>query len=794
MNTKIGKNLGLTLIMLMGVVATMLALGLFGPGKANAAPPQPTLVTASPQAPGDLSTIKVSFETDTTIRGNADEVWLAFDAKFGIPATIAKSSVSIASGQTSGGVSNPLIDPTVDEQTAAASPLSVGDTIVKIPLGDTEPATTGAVEDLDVNVGQNAHIITFSSSAGITLPTLAATQRIWMSKDSGVTWSNVGADGSTAVATSGGTNAVEVEQTLTLSSSSGARGKAVTATGKGFTGTGNVTLWIDSDGQDDIDTSDYIIASDIAVSGGAFEYEFTTDTNFPLTATNINAMGGDGLVVEDTTNVAGTKTLSTVPTWDAYGSISLDKTEVARGGSLKITAVDHLHGAISVIKIGSQGQTLPTSDYTIDKQVSACTTGPTATPTDGTLCAGTDEGFTITVDSGTPLGKQKILMTSANEGTRYTTVTVTGAPLTVSPATAVAGQEVTVSGTGFSKASPNNNLSTITVGPDSVTNTSSGGLNTSTTIATGVDIDSSGNFSVSFLIPDSVTTRTAGEHKILVTDDGNLTGEVFVTVPGRTITLSTAESKRGSEVTATGTGYEAKGTVALTYVSGNTTTELGSATADSYGDFTKVVTIPNTPSIPSTNTITGAISSGGSKTATHKIPASALTLDVTEQSTGELITITGTGFPAYASVGTMSIGGLDVKPTPAPSTDVDGSFTSTVMVPGLVAGSHNVSVTASSVTGSISLKVVATTAAVVAVSTATEDVFADSIAADNLVRVWKFSNADQSWSFYDPREAFADANTLSDTASGDIVWVNVTAEESFQSGTLYPGWNLISLD
>ena len=116
------------------------------------------------------------------------------------------------------------------------------------------------------------------------------------------------------------------------------------------------------------------------------------------------------------------------------------------------------------------------------------------------------------------------------------------------------------------------------------------------------------------------------------------------------------------------------------------------------------------------------------------------------------------------------------------------------MVPGLVAGNHTVKATASSVTGSISLRIVATTAAVVASSTATEDVFADSIAADNLVRVWKFSNADQSWSFYDPREAFAAANTLANTVSGDIVWVNVTAEESFQSGTLYPGWNLIALD
>ncbi len=77
----------------------------------------------------------------------------------------------------------------------------------------------------------------------------------------------------------------------------------------------------------------------------------------------------------------------------------------------------------------------------------------------------------------------------------------------------------------------------------------------------------------------------------------------------------------------------------------------------------------------------------------------------------------------------------------------------------------------------------------------TETVFADVIAnADNLVRVWRFSNADQSWSFYDPRAAFADANTLTATGSPDIVWVNVIAEQEFQGQTLFPGWNLISLN
>jgi len=768
MNTKIGTSFGLTLVLVLGMVATMLALGVFGPGKVSAAPPQPTVVTASPGAPGDTSTIKLSFEIDSELRGNADELWIAFDAKFGVPSSIAKSAISIASGQTTGGVSNPLIDPTIAEQAAASSPLSVGDTVVKIAIGDTEPATTTSIGNLAVNVGQNAHIVTFSASAAITLPTAQSTQRIWMSKDLGITWSDIGAEGYLNAETPAtnarpklaGENAIEVEETLTLSSSSGARGKAVTATGKGFTGTGNVTLWIDADGGKDIDTSEYIIASDISVSGGAFEYEFTTDTNFPLTATAINAMGGDGLFVDDN-----------IPTWDAYGSITLDKTEVARGAALKITSVDHLAGTISKIKIGSKEQTISgIADLVIATDI--------------------DEGFSITVHADTPLGVQKILMISSGEGTRYTTVTITGAPVTVSPSTAVALQEVTVTGTGFTKGG---SLATVTVGGQPVTYTSSGGLVTSTTIAS-VETDSSGNFSTSFLIPDSSTTRTAGDHKILVTDSGALTGEITVTAPGRTISFSTDSSKRGSEVTVTGTGYEAKGSVALTYLSGTTTTTLGSATADSYGGFTKVVTVPNTPAIPSTNTITGAITSGGSQVGTHKIPASEIAIDVSEQSTGSNVTITGTGFPAYAAVATMTIGGLDVRPTPAPSTDVDGGFTSTVMVPGLTEGNHTVKVTASSVTGSISLKVLATTAEVIAVSTATADVFGDSIAADNLVRVWRFDNASQEWSFYDPRPAFASANTMADTASGNIVWVNVTAEESFQGGTLYPGWNLISLD
>lgn len=92
-----------------------------------------------------------------------------------------------------------------------------------------------------------------------------------------------------------------------------------------------------------------------------------------------------------------------------------------------------------------------------------------------------------------------------------------------------------------------------------------------------------------------------------------------------------------------------------------------------------------------------------------------------------------------------------------------------------------------SVTGTVEVPAVAVTGP--------ETVFADVIANDgNLVRVWRFDNASQNWEFYDPRPAFDPANTLTEVPAGEIIWVNVTAEQSFQGETLFPGWNLISLN
>ena len=142
----------------------------------------------------------------------------------------------------------------------------------------------------------------------------------------------------------------------------------------------------------------------------------------------------------------------------------------------------------------------------------------------------------------------------------------------------------------------------------------------------------------------------------------------------------------------------------------------------------------------------------------------------------------------------LTIGGVSAIPTPAPSTDIDGVFSATVLVPQLASGTQAILATIGGISANTSVTVTTATAAPTVTTNATEDVFADEIASDNLVRVWRFDNATQSWAFFDPRPAFAAANTLVEASSGDIVWVNVTAQTTFQGQTLFPGWNLISLN
>ena len=75
---------------------------------------------------------------------------------------------------------------------------------------------------------------------------------------------------------------------------------------------------------------------------------------------------------------------------------------------------------------------------------------------------------------------------------------------------------------------------------------------------------------------------------------------------------------------------------------------------------------------------------------------------------------------------------------------------------------------------------------------------------DNLLTVWEFDPAvqhdgpDFGWFLYDPRPAFADANTLSKLVADHAYWVRVRQDQKVRVGPqerdLYAGWNLLFWD
>ena len=591
-----------------------------------------------------------------------------------------------------------------------------------------------------------------------------------------------GATPSTGSYTDIANNGVAVVRTISLSSASGANGTVVTVTGKGFT-TGSGTVFYD-DG-DNVFTSgtDTVMAtSDSAVSGGVFTASFTVAT--PLFSAGVNTISAH----DGTGGVA-----SAVKNWNLTGSVTLSKTSAARGESVTVKLRNFQQGQVTQISFGGILAAIPADDNTVGSTNS--------------------NDISVTVPTTAPLGTQRVAVLVPNESssTRNANIDIVGAPLTLSPSTAVALQTITVSGSGFTGSTAVAYATTSSTNCTTTTNQcawtigafdilavaaeATTGASANIGADTNVTTDNSGNLVTTLKIPldaaDS-TTVTAGTYTLTVTDAAGRTGQATLTVPSRTITLDPATSRRGSSVTVTGSGFPAKTSVTIAY--GGTT--VSSATPDSVGNFTATLTVPTSASIPSTNTVLVTSSSTNAPTgsASHKVPGASITISETSASSGNTISVSGEGFPGFSTATSVTIGGVEALPSPAPSTDGDGIIGSTVLVPQLGLGSSSVLLTVGGITANTSLTIVAAETVVVPATNETETVFADEITADNLVRVWRFSNETQSWSFFDPRPAFAAANTYTTATSGNIVWVNVTAETAFQGQTLFPGWNLISLD
>jgi hypothetical protein len=165
----------------------------------------------------------------------------------------------------------------------------------------------------------------------------------------------------------------------------------------------------------------------------------------------------------------------------------------------------------------------------------------------------------------------------------------------------------------------------------------------------------------------------------------------------------------------------------------------------------------------------------------------------------DTIIITGSGFNALTAVTTLNIGTASALPSPAPRANRTGDVEAIVIVPLLNPGKYTVVMTnATGFTATATFTALAAPAVVVVSTNDVSTVFADAFAADEVERVFLFTNPtvegkSGDWTFNDPREAFQEFNTYTTCTDGDISWVKFTQTTEFQDKTYFTGFNQVAL-
>ena len=265
----------------------------------------------------------------------------------------------------------------------------------------------------------------------------------------------------------------------------------------------------------------------------------------------------------------------------------------------------------------------------------------------------------------------------------------TGTAITVSPTSVVPGQPFTVSGTGFTGQGLKVTVSfpTLTsIGNQTITETQAGTF-------------SSGYIYVPVATTGGTYTVQATENYVATSGGVARSATSVITVSGGTATSSAAVTLNpsvasvatvapGGTLSVSGTNYAGTGLVILSSPS----LGIDTSVTDSGGSFYSTLAIPLTVA-PGTYILTGT-ESGSNRTAyaTITVSSSASTAGTSIAATpssvapGQVVTLTGYGFTAYATVNITGVGTYSTVSSASgsistsivvPSTDTYGTYTIT---------------------------------------------------------------------------------------------------------------------
>ena len=679
------------------------------------------------------------------------------DSEFNLPSTITTTRITIRT--------------TVPEDKSKSVTFSPSDVLVQGTRVNLTVPESRAVQ-------QGDYTISFSQLANIRTPFAAGNRIITVSSFA----PGDQPDEITAV----------IMRTTTVSPSEGPRGSQFTLQGKGYA-SGTVTVF---DGNDKIIDPGETLAS-VKTSRGSF-------------TTRLEARGELGkprymVWTRDSNGAIDSAE------FDIGSSMAFEPDSIGIGDTLKITIMDWEddHQEVAAVRIGGVDAFTATpveyancldypNAYFADNSgvVSFEVTVPQGVPPgdqtvaiygherldhyydDGSLiankkaCADLEDGAAKANPTGNMVTAQ--LMDEPKALVQKTVEIVTKS-LPLSQSEAVRGQKITITGSGFTKdPQGQKDIEEVTINGEDVVEDLS-----------RFEVGTNGKVAVTITVP--LNARNGDNEVRVVGHDGTL-GQATLTVPEPSLTLTPAESRRGSEVRATGSGFIANHLFRLAY--GDVYATVGQT--DSRGNFSLPFTVPVTARIGRPNTVTAVAEDGGTELvraeAEHTLPSGDITVTPESVLPGDTATIRGENLPAFSVVRPVHIGGRDVTPVPHTSVDRNGAFEIEVTVPQMELGEQLVRVEASGVILTYIIEITEPP-----LSGPTGDVFRELIQADVLMRIWQLEPSDQSWTHFDPREEFADFNTLTEVNSGEFVWIKMNEATRFQGDDLAAGWNLVLL-
>lgn len=574
-----------------------------------------------------------------------------------------------------------------------------------------------------------SYSIKIKQSAGITNPASAGPKPITLRENA-----PVGAP-KTFTAT--------IHRVIKLSATSGVRGTMTTATLKGF-GNGTATVSLNGNMVGQVMINDNI---------GTLQLDTSSSSFMANSSNQITAEDASG----EHENTPAVFTLSP--------KVSLNPAETSVSKDVTINLSDW-----------------PADNMITNVRIGAVDVTPDMAPmTDSTGWASFDVRVRGEVNRGTQTVRVTGSMMNNSTPSATASLKIGVLDLTAQPTTVVPGQQITIEGSGF-------------LAGDSFTGVTVGGIPVA--ISPAVTASSAGDIVITVNVPSPPSGNGIGSGSKTISVEAIGSGRVaegHIQIPAASITLDPENSRRGTTVNVTGTGFPSGDLVQVKYDNNGTFVTVAAGSADASGSVSIPFVVPSYAKIGTSHEVS-ATSVGVYKavtaSATHGTPGATVTLSSQQMASGQNITITGMNFPAFATVAVMEIGGVDVRPVPAPATSINGDFESTVLVPQLELGNQTVSVRVSSTTITTFLEL---TTAMAETVTDPADVF--SAVGDRLVRVWFLDRETQQWSFYDPDPEVSAFNTLTEVSGGQIVTIIVSEGDSveFQGGTLFAGSNPVSL-